>query len=212
MTVQNKLTLAQVHDLTRDIPALEQAIGIPFEQWAHQCHAISLALLKTGRFGYGRIARGTAEGVFGQHSWIVLSHDVYDPQAIVIDPVLWSYDEDVTGIWTGRNLVRHFPKGYGNIWQCGPPQPGNGIPVELTPREPLSRAATAFLEACGPLDMRGWMDLVSNLPMQGWPAGEIVAAIDDTQELRAVTPIDILGMVTDRNPNGLYLRDEDEVK
>jgi hypothetical protein len=41
--------------------------------------------------------------------------------------------------------------------------------------------------------------------MEGWPSSEIIAAMDDTDELRALVPIDILGMVTDRNPGGLYL-------
>lgn len=40
---------------------------------------------------------------------------------------------------------------------------------------------------------------------QNWPAAEIIAAIDDTKALSALVPIDILGMLTDRNPSGLYL-------
>lgn len=210
-----ELKNAQLGELIADTGRLAELIGMPYEHWAHQCHAVSIRLLKTGLFGYGRIARGGAEGVLGQHSWIVLSHDVYDPKATIIDPTLWSYDESVTGIWTGKNLVRHFPQGYGNIWQWGRPETAeeSGEPViELNLTRPLSRLADHFLnEAIGPMGRRGWMQL-ANAPMQGWPSAEIIAAIDDTPKLRVYIPIDILGMLTDRNPKGLYLRDEDEEK
>jgi hypothetical protein len=42
-------------------------------------------------------------------------------------------------------------------------------------------------------------------PVHGWPAAEIVAAIADTPSLAAYVPIDLLGMLTDRNPGKLYL-------
>ena len=41
-------------------------------------------------------------------------------------------------------------------------------------------------------------------PVEDWPAGEIFAAMDDTEGLKALVPIDKLGMLTDRNPGGLY--------
>lgn len=57
----------------------------------------------------------------------------------------------------------------------------------------------------GPLDRRAWHLLASQAPVLGWPAAEIIAAMDDTEELSAFVPIDRLGMLTDRNPGGLYL-------
>lgn len=56
----------------------------------------------------------------------------------------------------------------------------------------------------GPLDRPGWMRLAS-CPVGGWPAAEVLAAMDDTPALQTLVPIDRLGMLTDRNPGGLYL-------
>jgi hypothetical protein len=39
---------------------------------------------------------------------------------------------------------------------------------------------------------------------KGWPAAEIIGPMRDTRELRTTVPIDIAGMITDRNPGGLY--------
>ncbi len=55
----------------------------------------------------------------------------------------------------------------------------------------------------GPLDRRGWATL-AHAPVEGWPAGEILGAMCDSG-MEAVVPIDIIGMLTDRNPSGLYL-------
>jgi hypothetical protein len=41
--------------------------------------------------------------------------------------------------------------------------------------------------------------------VEGWPAAEIIDAIYNTPELTTWVPIDIVGMLTDRNPKGLYL-------
>lgn len=182
---------------------LAEQIGIPFEKWAYRCHEISLKLLRTGFFGKGRIARGTARLVGSQHSWIVLSGDVYDPDAEIVDPTLWVYDKNLPGVWQGPNLFQHHPAGLGNIWQYGRPLRPSGEPVALTPAVPLSGMAQGFLDLLGPLDLHGWHDL-ANGPMQGFPAGEIIAAMDDTPALRALVPIDVLGMLTRRNPGGLY--------
>jgi hypothetical protein len=178
-------------------------IGIPFEKWAYRCHEISLKILRTGFFGKGRVARGNAEGVGSQHSWIILGDDVYDPEAEIVDPTLWAYRPDLREIWQGPNLLVHHPAGLGNIWRYGRPQEPTGEPVSLTPREPLSPAVQGFLKVLGPLDRIGWGQL-ANGPMQGFPAGEIIAAMDDTPALRALIPVDRLGMLTDRNPGGLY--------
>lgn len=172
----------------------------PLEQWSHKCHQASLAIV---RAGVGtRVARGACAKVTGQHSWVVVGDDCYDNAATIIDPTLWSYDESVNGIWVGTyESGRHTPHGTGSIWSYGKPMPGKGPIVILTPKTPLSRTASAFLGLIGPLDRAGWMAL-ANSPIGGWPAAEILAAIDDT--MPAVVPIDILGMVTDRNPGGLY--------
>lgn len=69
---------------------------------------------------------------------------------------------------------------------------------------PVSREAELFLDLCGPLDQKGWAELIHS-PVEGWPAAEIIAAVDDTPELSTLIPVDILGMLTDRNPQGVYL-------
>lgn len=186
-------------------------IGVPFEDWSHQCHAISIAIVKQYRIG--RVARGTATGVGAQHSWITLG-DPYDPDATIIDPTLWSYDPTVTGIVeTTISAGRHQPHGWmGGIkimrWGC--PASDGGPEIELTPTVPLSKHAKTFLGLCrsnaGTLDRRFYMGL-ANAPVSGWPAAEIIAAIDDTDALSFAVPIDILGMLTDRNPGGMYLPD-----
>lgn len=189
--------------------ALRKALGpdlASFEAFAHQCHAASLALVRSGVLGdAARVARGACAGVGGQHSWVVVDGDPYDPHARIVDPTLWSYDETVVGIWYGSARDgRHVPHGgSGSIWTYGrPPEPIED-PVSLTPASPLSEDAVEFLSLVGPLDRRGWSCLV-NGPVLGWPAGEIVAAMDDTPALAGLVPIDRLGMLTDRNPGGLY--------
>lgn len=202
-----------------EIVELAESIGHDPLSWYRQCHAASLALVKAGVYGPdARVARGVCRGVGGQHSWIVFpapGHEGWDSRqegplaystaAIVADPTLWSYDDSVTGLWTGSNLGRHKPHGYGSIWNYGKPTPvGHGEePITLTPTEPLSDAAAYFLMMCGPLGRRGWSDL-ANGPMQGWPSAEIIAAMDDTPALSALIPVDILGIVAERDPEGLY--------
>ena len=204
------MNISQVREITDDEHAIAEKIGIDFPDWAHQCHVVSLRIVKARIFPYARVARGWTDGVISQHSWVSLHHDVYNGRGILVDPTLWSYDRSVDGIWVGRPGKRHFPHGSGNIWTYGAPASFGGEPVELTPGTPLSRPAAAFLEAVGPLDRRGWANFVSNFPMQGWPAAEIIAAVDDTPQLSAYIPVDILGMLTDRNPRGLYLADDAE--
>ena len=64
----------------------------------------------------------------------------------------------------------------------------------------------------GPLDYGGWSILANYCPVEGWPAGEIYAAMDDTPALKSLVPIDRLGMLTNRNPGRLYLREEEKEK
>jgi hypothetical protein len=187
-----------------DVNDLADQIGVPFPQWAHACHRISLQLLRTGAFGPGRVARGFAPNVGIQHSWMVLGEDCYDPGAIIVDPTLWSYDPAIQGILVGQARgLGHRPHGAGSIWSYGKPVSAGGPAIALTPAAPLSSSAKMFLDMLGPLDRQGW-GVLAECPVEGWPAGEILGAMDDTKDLTALVPIDTLGMTTDRNPGGLY--------
>jgi hypothetical protein len=188
--------------------ALEVGTDKTLEDYAHQCHQASVQVVRSKLLTPSRVARGTCEGVGSQHSWVVLANDCYDDDAIIVDPTLWSYDESVEGIWVGSYRDgRHRPHGKGNIFEWGRPHPAVGEPLELTPREPWSLDAQDFLDLLGPLDRMGWTTL-AHAPVEGWPAGEIIDAMCESG-LEAVVPIDIVGMVTDRNPNGLYLAGDD---
>lgn len=179
-----------------------EKLGVPLENFAAGCHAASIHIVKSGVLGECRVARGSCKGVGGQHSWVVLGNDCYDKRATVVDATLWSYDKDVEGIWIGRANERpHLPHGAGSIWQWGRPAPASGPVIELD--ADFSREARSFLDLLGPLDREGWMMLGSYAPVEGWPAAEILAALD---EVMPCVPIDRIGMLTDLNPGGLYLR------
>ena len=173
----------------------------PLRRWHHNCHGASMTIvLALG----GRVARGWCKGVDSQHSWAVLGDDCYDHKATIVDGALWSYSS-TKGVWVGTLADGlHSPHGEGSIWKAGKPLPHTGPRVGLTPKAPLSFWARDFLKMVGPLDFIGWSRL-ANLPVGGWPAAEIIAAMDDTEELEAAVPIDRLGMLTDRNPGGVYL-------
>lgn len=192
----------------------ESLVGAPLEEFAFRCHEASLALVKTGALdnydGLGRrvrsrVARGSCPGVRGQHSWVVIG-DPYDPHVPVVDPTLWSYVEDVEGVWTGRADERpHSPFGEGSIFSWGMPQGDGGPEIRL---EGISRQAQSFLDLLGPLDEAGWRQL-AHAPVGGWPSKEIFAAMYQNPKLAPWIPIDIVGMATDLNPAGLYLRKEE---
>ena len=188
-----------------DKAAIEAALA-PLAQWAGQCHAASVALIRSGAVPGARVARGSCKGVGAQHSWVVVGPDVYAYNAAIIDPTLWSYDRSVVGIWYGSAAdKRHLPHGgAGNIWGWGRPDVAHGPVIRLMPKTPLSLGAQRFLDLLGPLDREGWM-ILAQAPVAGWPAAEIIAAMDDTEALSALVPIDRLGMLTDHNPGGLYL-------
>lgn len=182
----------------------ETAVGKPLRSFALQCHAASVALVRSGVLGESRVARGTVEGVPGQHSWVVLGMDCYAPDAVIVDPTLWSYRDDVVGVWSGPpSAYSHRPHGWGSIWEWGNPNAGSGEPIMLDV-EGLSCFAQTFLGLVGPLSLEGWRSLF-NAPVGGWPAAEIVDAAADHPQLRALIPVDRVGMLTDRNPGGLYL-------
>lgn len=174
----------------------------PLDRWGKSCHQASLAVVQ--QLG-GRVARGGCRGVGGQHSWAVTGSDCYDLDAVIVDGTLWSYDKAIDGIWVGtlRDGL-HRPHGMGSIWDWGKPSPPKGSIIRLTPSHGLSGIARKFLKLVEPLDRDGWHTLAI-APVEGWPAGEILAAMDDTEALAALVPIDRLGMLTDRNPGGLYL-------
>lgn len=192
---------------TLDPDVIASRIGIPFAAWACQCHAISLAVVKAGILPGSRVARGSCREVPAQHSWIVVGDDCYAPDAVIVDPTLWSYDPTVTGIWTGTaEDGRHVPHGgHGDIWDWGRPTKGDELAVSLHPEAyaKLSPIARGFLTLLGPLDRRGWANL-ADAPVRGWPAAEIIEAMYDTPEIQPLIPIDRVGMLTDRNPRGLY--------
>lgn len=188
-----------VHDLM-------SRVGYPLDRIAQHCHAVSLAIVRSGLYPGSRVARGTAKGVGGQHSWVVVG-DAYDPDAPLIDATLWSYDPTVTGVWEGtyRDEV-HRPHGWGHFLRGVAPQHHGGATVHLA-RDP-GPAARQFLSSIGaPFDVKGWIQ-VASLPVQGWPAREVIEAMLDTPTLSPLVPIDIAGMLTDRNPGGLYLATE----
>ncbi len=186
-----------------EITAVEKAINTPFADWAHRCHEISIAIVKAGLVPGGRVARGFAKGVQSQHSWIVIG-DPYGRKSEIIDPTLWSYDKKVQGIWHGSMAdKRHTPHGAGHIFNWGLPQRGTGPIIELD-TSGLSRHVHTFLDMTGPLDAYGWGTLLSQAPVDGWPAAEIVARAYADSRLKALIPIDRVGMLTDVNPGGLY--------
>lgn len=114
----------------------------PLSRWAKRCHEASLEL---ARHMGGRVARGMCPATMSQHSWLVLGNDCYDPDAVIIDPTLWSYDQSVDGVWVGtaRNQL-HYPHGRGSIWNYGKPTRPTGDIIVLTPTRPLSADAQDF--------------------------------------------------------------------
>lgn len=190
-----------------DLKPVEEVLA-PLDLWNAQCHAASCAIVNAEVIPGARVARGFCTGVVSQHSWVILGGDCYDLNATIIDPTLWSYDDSVKGIWVGSMADgRHTPHGSGSIWDWGQPQSGGEEPIELKPREPWSKDAELFLELLGPLDRTGWARL-ANAPVEAWPAAEILPAINDC--VGPYVPIDIIGMLTDRNPCGLYLPGDEE--
>lgn len=182
-------------------------LGKPFEDTAYDCHGVSLSLVRNmPELKTGRVARGWAFGVTGQHSWVVLG-DPYDSTATIVDATLWSYTDDVDGVvvlpgWSKR----YTPHGArGHIFNKGMPHSSGGEIIELSEegKEYLTPRAWDFLKMFGPLDFLGWHQL-AHAPVKGWPAKEIISAMWLTPGLSALCPIDVVGMVTDLNPAESY--------
>lgn len=183
-----------------------EVVGSQPEAWHNRCHEVSITLVRAGLFGSeARVARGWCEGVTSQHSWIAVSGDCYDRSAKIVDPTLHTFRADVTDVlWSGSLLAPgwHHPHGEGKIWDYGRPYHHGKETVELD-RVGLSIQARTFLDMIEPLDVQGWVQL-AHAPVGGWPASEIVGKMYDDDRLRALVPIEVVGMITDRNPNELY--------
>jgi hypothetical protein len=187
------------------LSAVQEAIG-PLDNFAHLCHGASLALVRSGLLPEGsRVARGSARGVGAQHSWVLVApqNGPYDRSNWVVDVTLWSYVPEAPRLYVGKaSKWPHIPYGSGSIWR-GPHRPpgpeGDVIEVDVPP------AGRMFLDVAAPggLDEKGWHILL-NGPMEGWPSAEVVLAAYHTPALRNLIPIDLVGMLTDLNPNGLY--------
>lgn len=217
LTPMNQERWLALTAIAADPKRLADKIGIPVTHWVNKCHQVSLALVKTGEFGpTARVARGWSLGIHSQHSWIVLG-DPYAWDAVIIDATNPEFHRsgEIIHVSMFENGGRYMPQGWGVLAEeereglqhimptfQGPERP-------LTPKTPLSADAQLFLAEIGPMDFRRWCWLASMLPMQGWPAKEIIEAMDDSG-MRAAIPVDILGMVTDRNPRGLYLPTREE--
>jgi hypothetical protein len=189
--------------------ALAEAIG-GLDKWAKQCHAASLALVRTGLLGpEARVARGRHVAIMSQHSWVVIG-DPYCRSSKIIDPTLAS--------WVGKKpeitIHQHgnpgyFPKGGGQInmtelilalrnWSAA----GTAIHLAVG----TSAKAREFIKHITPprgMTLHCWGVLASS-PVGGWPAKEIISAMLDHDRLKALVPIDVEGMLTDRNPGELY--------
>lgn len=195
-------------DMPEDVMRLMNSIAFPLDRVAHNCHAVSLAIVKSGIYPGARVARGTAVGVAGQHSWVVADFDpelsVYDPEAHIIDATLWSYDETVPRVWQGTYEDEvHRPHGWGHFLESRMPVNLGGRELRLRINRPSSQEARDFLAMLGPLDAAGW-SMVGRLPVGGWPAREIIGYMLDTPGIDIHVPIDIEGHLTDRNPGGVY--------
>ena len=155
-------------------------------------------------------------GVGSQHSWVVLSGrpgSMFEKKVPILDPTLWTYRDDVEGLYfnTAGGTPWHTPKGAGDLWDFSCPQSVGGD--ELIPREPITGGATAFLaflkaQVGGPLSYGWWMRFFSQCPMANPPIlRELIDACYRDERIRGTIPIDIVGMLTDHNPGGLYMAD-----
>lgn len=184
----------------------------PIIRLASDCHAASLMIAASAsKVGlpdppHTRVARGSRKGVGGQHSWVVIG-DPYDPEWI-IDPTLWHYlgqEPSITIVaGNGEGADLWIPAGKGSIWDWGrPPEAIDEEHVLDPPASGWSHEAKRFLELIVPLDLAGWR-VLAHAPVQGWPSREIILQMSKDEKIAPHIPIDIVGMLTDRNPKGLY--------
>jgi hypothetical protein len=192
--------------MTFQIPTeeeIEQAIG-PIERFHSQCHAASLALVRSGLLpGEGwRVARGWARGVGSQHSWAVQGNP-YDPKSLVVDITMWSYQKHLPRVYVTRNAVAHEPHGFGHLVPKVVFEPSTPLVTDF-PMDKLSPDTQLWFRMRYPQGI-GWADFsrLMNGPLLGWPSKEIVSATTGTK-LAVMVPIDVRGMLTDENPGELY--------
>lgn len=178
----------------------------PRSEWQKHSWEISLAIVRSRRFNTARVATGYAEGISGKHYWVCLGSDVYSKLTPILDATLWSappFDSDV--LWSGSLASGiHRPLGMGYIWDYGYPENSSFREAIRLPEDDLSLSAKYFLARLGPMDLSGWKRLMLS-PMQGWPSGEILAAMKEHPQLSGIVPLDLEGMLTSRNPGGLFL-------
>jgi hypothetical protein len=235
MTTPAPVTLRRLRALT--VPEVEEALGWPRGDaydpdsdqwdtydpsgWAHQCHAVSAAIVRSGLFEPGtcRVARGSCIGVGGQHSWVVFG-DPYDEHVLLLDATLWSYDPDAPVLHVQRGYRgsndpgrwRYRPKGWGSHWATGIPV--GGTDEDVTPagldrvQDPGSLLDLFREHSGGTLDRRWWAQFL-NGPIGGWPARRWLPLIASDPRLAALVPVDLLGMATDLNPGDLYMHPAD---
>lgn len=188
-----------------------EAVGGNLAQWAKNCHAVSMQFCRSKIAPEGaRVARGYHKMIASQHSWVAFG-DPYGLRTQILDLSIWSYVcPESPVIVTGFNYDclmhcggEYLPKGYGDIWGYGQPVVGDG--ERIRPKG-LSDEAEHFLEIFFPdgLDVQGWHGLL-NSPVGGWPAKDVFECAWKDDRLKALCPIDVVGMVTDLNPGGMYL-------
>lgn len=208
------------------LPTIEEigsVIGVPPTEWHGQCHAVSLAIVRAGIIPHARVARGTCRGVRGQHSWIVgptangRLGDCYADNAVIIDPTLFAYRDDVEGVYALHADVDgwHVPHGKGphimNHGRPPKPRPDGPGPIDLSGEAMAEMDADArswINTMFGPLDRDGWTHL-AHTTVIGWPAEQIVRAMALDRRLWTLIPIDRVGMLTALNPGDLYLHTDD---
>jgi hypothetical protein len=190
--------------------ALVEAIG-GLEMWARQCHAASLALVRTGLLSNkARVARGFHRHIMGQHSWVVIGNP-YLRSAKILDPTLWSYEGAPPALVVYRhgNAEDYFPKGAGkidltalNLHARSMSRNAEVIRLDVG----MNKEARDFLAHITPprgMTFECWHAL-ANAPIEGWPAKAIITAMAQHDRLKALVPIDVVGMLTDLNPGKLY--------
>lgn len=182
-------------DEMRELQRAAEAALAPVQQWHHQCHAASVALVESGAIKGACVARGSCKVVGSQHSWVALG-DPYLGTTVIVDPTLWSYTGISPEVYVGSwNKWHHRPRGCMSIYEWGRPAPAKGAVVVLQPpKGGWSAIAKSFLDSLGPLDLEGWQ-LMANAPVLGWPATEIMKQMSEHPKIKAHIPIDIAGMV-----------------
>lgn len=133
--------------ITVTIKQIEQAIGIPVQQWKGKCYEIACLMIEenlvTGRPVYGhylgKVAKTSHFGhrihlPFQAHGWILL------PDGKVMDPTRWVFEDVEPYLFVGDPdddvVLEEYDEG-GNKWrelmQVDPPaEDSEGHPVDLS--------------------------------------------------------------------------------